>query len=86
MATTGTAVFPVTTNSDGSTTSAGDITGTIDPEKYAFTKGLTYLGSHYEKMTDEQKVALFKSTSLKDAALSDLMLLDPFTVRLYYED
>lgn len=84
---TGTQVFSVTTNADGSTTSTGDLlTGTVDVEPYAFTKGLTYLGKDYTTMTDAQKVAMFKSTSLKDADIADLALLKPFLVRMYYED
>ena len=58
----------------------------VDPNNYPFTGGMKYLGSNYDSLTDEEKVALFKSTSLKEPALSDLKLLKPFYVRLYSED
>lgn len=58
----------------------------VDPNGYAFTGGMKYLGSNFDSLTTDEKVALFKSTSLKEPSLADLKLLKPFYVRIYYED
>ena len=51
-----------------------------------FTGGMSKIGSNFSSLTDAEKVAVYKSTSITGATVSDLALISPFIARMYYED
>lgn len=51
-----------------------------------FTGGMSKLGTNFDNLTPDQKVAAYKSTTDTEATVADLALISPFTARMYYED
>lgn len=56
-------------------------------EEPVFTDGMTKIASNWSSKTDEEKVAIFKSTDTnKEATINDLSKISPFIAHMYYED
>lgn len=56
-------------------------------EEITFNDGMTKIASNWSGMTDEEKVAAFKSVDInKEATVRDLSKISPFIAHMYYED
>ena len=56
-------------------------------EEITFDDGMAKIASNWSGMTDEEKVAAFKSVDInKEATVRDLSKISPFTAHMYYED
>ena len=56
-------------------------------EEIKFDDGMSKIASHWSVMTDDEKVAAFKSVDInKEATVRDLSKISPFTAHMYYED
>ena len=52
-----------------------------------FEDGMSKIASNWSGMTDEEKVAAFKSVDInKEATIRDLEKISPFIAHMYYED
>ena len=57
------------------------------PDEITFDDGMSKIASNWSEMTDEEKVAAFKSVDInKEATIRDLSKISPFTAHMYYED
>lgn len=58
-----------------------------DDTPIEFEDGMSKIASNWSGMTDEEKVAAFKSVDInKEATIRDLEKISPFTAHMYYED
>ena len=56
-------------------------------EEIKFDDGMSKIASNWSGMTDEEKVAAFKSVDInKEATVRDLSKISPFIAHMYYED
>ena len=56
-------------------------------EEIKFDDGMSTIASNWSGMTDEEKVAAFKSVDInKEATVRDLSKISPFIAHMYYED
>ena len=51
-----------------------------------FNYGMKKLGENYDQLTDEEKINLFKQTSIQEADIRDLALISPFYGHMFYEE
>lgn len=58
-----------------------------DETPIEFEDGMTKIASNWSGMSDEEKVAAFKSVEVnKEATVRDLEKISPFIGHMYYED
>ena len=54
-------------------------------EEITFEDGMTKVASNWSEMSDEDKVAAFKSVDInKEATIRDLSKISPFIAHMYY--
>lgn len=51
-----------------------------------FDYGMKKLGENYDRLSDDEKISLFKQTSIQEADIRDLEKISPFYGHMFYED